>query len=78
MFLPDTLQPVCVLQVWVSWARMHVGCVGSGQVWGQGLCSLMQEEEGLPDGALLGVFQMFPARKGQGDGQGPGLGEKQN
>lgn len=45
---------------------------------GQGLCSLMQEEEGLPDGALLGVFQMFPARKGQGDGQGPGLGEKQN
>lgn len=57
MLLPNTLlvQPVCVLKVWMSWDqevrtcmyRMHMGYVCSGQAWGQGLCSLMQEDEGL-------------------------------
>lgn len=66
VLLPDTLlvQPVCVLKVWVSWDQvvqtsvygMCMRCVCVGQAWGQGPRSLTQEDEGLPDGVLLGIL----------------------
>ena len=72
--VPDTLlvQPVCVLKVCVSWDQvvqtsvygMRMRCVCVGQAWGQGPCSLTQEDEGLPDGVLLGIFQMSPYWEG--------------